>query len=199
FGPFFVIKYLIENRADVNTKDLGGLTPLHDACSYGRSDVVSILLKHGSYVNARDRWNYTPLHQAAINGKVLVCLVLLQNGADPNITTVDGKTPINVAHPKAKPVLTGEYKKEELFQAIRCGNHEQVMALMTPLNINCHTSDSNMVTPLHLAAEYNRTAILFFLLKNGADVNARDKVGLKALDIACSLGNTECVEMLMKE
>ena len=52
----------------------GGLIPLHNACSFGHTEVVSILLAHGSDPNARDNWNFTPLHEAAIKGKVDVCI-----------------------------------------------------------------------------------------------------------------------------
>ena len=52
----------------------GGLIPLHNACSFGHTEVVSILLKHGTDPNARDNWNFTPLHEAAIKGKVDVCI-----------------------------------------------------------------------------------------------------------------------------
>ena len=55
-----------------------------------------------------------------------------------------------------KPVLTGEYKKDELLEASRSGNEEKLMCLLTPLNVNCHASDGRKSTPLHLAAGYNR-------------------------------------------
>lgn len=32
-----VVEYLLENRADVNAKDKGGLIPLHNASSFGVS------------------------------------------------------------------------------------------------------------------------------------------------------------------
>lgn len=49
------------------------------------------------------------------------------------------------------------------------------MALLTPLNVNCHASDGRKSTPLHLAAGYNRTRIVQLLLQQGADVHAKDK------------------------
>ena len=53
---------------------IGGLIPLHNACSFGHVEVTLLLLRHGADVNSRDNWNYTPLHEAAIKGKVEVCL-----------------------------------------------------------------------------------------------------------------------------
>lgn len=53
---------------------LGGLIPLHNACSFGHAEVVRLLLRHGADPNSRDNWNYTPLHEAAVKGKVDVCV-----------------------------------------------------------------------------------------------------------------------------
>ena len=55
----------------------GGLVPLHNACSFGHTDVVTLLLKHGANPNTRDNWSYTPLHEAAIKGKAEVCIGLI--------------------------------------------------------------------------------------------------------------------------
>ena len=53
---------------------VGGLIPLHNACSFGHAEVVRHLLRHGADANARDNWNYTPLHEAAVKGKIDVCI-----------------------------------------------------------------------------------------------------------------------------
>ena len=71
--------------------------------------------------------------------------VLLQCGADPSISNSDGKTALDLAEPTAKLVLSGEYKKDELLEAARTGNEEMLMALITPLNVNCHADDGRKV------------------------------------------------------
>ena len=58
----------------IHTHVLGGLIPLHNACSFGHAEVVRLLLRHGADPNSRDNWNYTPLHEAAVKGKVDVCV-----------------------------------------------------------------------------------------------------------------------------
>lgn len=76
--------------------------------------------------------------------------VLLQNGADPNIRNTDGKTPLDLADPPARAVLTGDYRKDDLLEAARSGNEEKMMSLLTPLNVNCHASDGRKVSnPQH--------------------------------------------------
>lgn len=138
-------------------------------------DVVRVLLEAGANPNIKDNWNYTPLHEAASKGKVDVCIALLQHGADPNIRNSENKTPLDLADTSTRPVLTGEYRKDELLEAARSGNEETLLALLTPLNVNCHASDGRKSTPLHLASGYNRIRIVKILLQNGADVHAKDK------------------------
>lgn len=58
---------------------LGGLHPLHNACSFGHVDVVRLLLEAGAEPNTTDNWNYTPLHEAAQKGKIDVCIGMLYN------------------------------------------------------------------------------------------------------------------------
>uniref|UniRef100_A0A2K6M6H4 Poly [ADP-ribose] polymerase n=1 Tax=Rhinopithecus bieti TaxID=61621 RepID=A0A2K6M6H4_RHIBE len=193
FGRKDVVEHLLQMGANVHARDDGGLIPLHNACSFGHAEVVSLLLCQGADPNARDNWNYTPLHEAAIKGKIDVCIVLLQHGADPNIRNTDGKSALDLADPSAKAVLTGEYKKDELLEAAR-----KLMALLTPLNVNCHASDGRKSTPLHLAAGYNRVRIVQLLLQHGADVHAKDKGGLVPLHNACSYGHYEVTELLLK-
>uniref|UniRef100_A0A672NNB8 Poly [ADP-ribose] polymerase n=1 Tax=Sinocyclocheilus grahami TaxID=75366 RepID=A0A672NNB8_SINGR len=198
FGRKDVVEHLLQTGANVHARDDGGLIPLHNACSFGHAEVVSLLLCQGADSNARDNWNYTPLHEAAIKGKIDVCIVLLQHGADPNIRNTDGKSALDLADLSAKAVLTGEYKKDELLEAARSGNEEKLMALLTPLNVNCHASDGRKSTPLHLAAGYNRVRIVQLLLQHGADVHAKDKGGLVPLHNACSYGHYEVTELLLK-
>uniref|UniRef100_A0A2K6JPB7 Poly [ADP-ribose] polymerase n=1 Tax=Rhinopithecus bieti TaxID=61621 RepID=A0A2K6JPB7_RHIBE len=197
FGRKDVVEYLLQNGANVQARDDGGLIPLHNACSFGHAEVVNLLLRHGADPNARDNWNYTPLHEAAIKGKIDVCIVLLQHGAEPTIRNTDGRTALDLADPSAKAVLT-ECKLLILFLYSRSGNEEKMMALLTPLNVNCHASDGRKSTPLHLAAGYNRVKIVQLLLQHGADVHAKDKGDLVPLHNACSYGHYEVTELLVK-
>ncbi|KAF7997870.1 hypothetical protein HCN44_009268 [Aphidius gifuensis] len=198
YGRRDVVEFLLSTGASIQARDDGGLHPLHNACSFGHSDVVRLLLEAGANPNTRDNWNYTPLHEAAIKGKIDVCIALLQHGADPNIRNTEGKTALELADPATKPVLTGEYRKDELLEAARSGNEEKLLQLLNPLNVNCHASDGRRSTPLHLAAGYNRARVVQLLLQNGADVHAKDKGGLVPLHNACSYGHFEVTEALLK-
>jgi len=198
YGRREAVEILLNAGANVHARDDGGLIPLHNACSFGHAEVVSLLLRAGADPNARDNWSYTPLHEASIKGKNDVCVMLLQHGADPSLRNTEQKTALDVADPLTKPVLTGtDYKKDDLLEAARSGNEEKLLALLTPLNVNCHASDGRKSTPLHLAAGYNRTRIVQLLLTHGADVHAKDKGGLVPLHNACSYGHFEVTELLI--
>ncbi|XP_041714449.1 poly [ADP-ribose] polymerase tankyrase-2 isoform X2 [Coregonus clupeaformis] len=198
FGRRDVVDYLLQNGANVHARDEGGLVSLHNACSFGHAEVVNLLLHHGADANSRDNWNYTPLHEAAIKGKSDVCIVLLQHGAEPTIRNTDGRTALDLAEASTKAVLTGEYRKDDLLESARSGNEDKLMALLTPLNVNCHASDGRKSSPLHLAAGYNRVKTVKLLLQHGADVHAKDKGDLVPLHNACSYGHYEVTEILVK-
>uniref|UniRef100_A0A667WVU7 Poly [ADP-ribose] polymerase n=1 Tax=Myripristis murdjan TaxID=586833 RepID=A0A667WVU7_9TELE len=221
FGRKDVVDHLLQTGANVHARDDGGLIPLHNACSFGHSEVVSLLLCQGADSNARDNWNYTPLHEAAIKGKIDVCIVLLQHGADPNIRNTDGKSALDLAEPSAKAVLTGEYKKDELLEAARSGNEEKLMALLTPLNVNCHASDGRKILcesffAQHLLILYNRTSLLTLFFQklmtfaakrrqplrplettHGACVNAMDLWQFTPLHEAASKNRVEVCSLLL--
>ena len=68
FGHPQVIKHLIEFRADVDTIDAYGGTPLVAAALNGALDCVRVLTAAGADVNHTTNNLNTPLMKAAING-----------------------------------------------------------------------------------------------------------------------------------
>ncbi|XP_063699423.1 poly [ADP-ribose] polymerase tankyrase [Culicoides brevitarsis] len=198
YGRRDVVEFLLANGANYLSKDDGGLNPLHNASSFGHADVVRLLLSAGANPNTRDNWNYSPLHEAASKGKCDVCIALLQHGGDPTLRNSENKTPLDIADASVIPVLTGDYRKDELLEAARLGIEDKLLALLTPINANCHAADGRRSTPLHLASGYNRIRIVQILLQNGANVHAKDKGGLVPLHNAASYGHFEVTELLIK-
>ena len=56
YGRKDVVEHLLALGANINARDEGGLTCLHNAASFGHSEVVRLLLAKGADVNARDNW-----------------------------------------------------------------------------------------------------------------------------------------------
>ncbi|XP_048249327.1 poly [ADP-ribose] polymerase tankyrase-1-like isoform X1 [Haliotis rufescens] len=92
-----VAEFLLENGADVNAQDKGGLIPLHNASSYGHVEIAALLIKFNTCVNAQDRWGFTPLHEAAQKGRTQLCSLLLAHGADPTMKNQEGQSPLDLA------------------------------------------------------------------------------------------------------
>ena len=55
------VKVLLQHKADVETKDENGLTPLHIAAGYGNAKCVKTFLKKGAKVDIREKNGYTAL------------------------------------------------------------------------------------------------------------------------------------------
>ena len=111
------MEILLQNKADVNYKDVDGNTALISVIiedyikfpspftSHYRSvssegcivDMVSLLLKNGADVNAKSDDNTTALMVASDKGHTRVVSLLLQNGADVNPKDIWGDTALMAA------------------------------------------------------------------------------------------------------
>ncbi len=97
-----VAEFLLENGADVNAQDKGGLIPLHNASSYGHLDIAALLIRHSTVVNATDKWGFTPLHEAAQKGRTQLCALLVSSytgGSDEICNGREKKYPLLLPPP----------------------------------------------------------------------------------------------------
>jgi ankyrin repeat protein len=99
-GRVEVVKYLVENGADVNMKSTAyGCrgTALIYAASANRITVMSYLLKHGADINATTYNKETALFWATAKGYIKAVNLLLNNNADTKLKNKDGKTALDLA------------------------------------------------------------------------------------------------------
>lgn len=89
---------LLEEGADVNTVNPGGIPILVSAARYGYKELVKILLEGHADVNASDSKLRTALYWAAKFGHKEVVELLLQEGAHTEASAFYGRTPVSVAH-----------------------------------------------------------------------------------------------------
>jgi ankyrin repeat protein len=102
-----IAKLLIENKADIDTKNSDGNTPLHNACIYGYVSTVKLLIKNGADINAKNSHGKTPLHNACIDGFVSTVKLLIKNGADINVKDNRQQTPLDIAYRNRYPIKKG--------------------------------------------------------------------------------------------
>jgi ankyrin repeat protein len=62
FGSEAVVKLLLENGAEVYSRDKQGYTALHVAILDGKKHILELLLKDGADINSRDEQGDTALY-----------------------------------------------------------------------------------------------------------------------------------------
>ena len=77
-----LVKYLIQNGADVNIPDKTGRTPLIHASASGSLEIVKYLIEHGAEVNHTTDSKITALIWAIKFGRLTITKYLVQHGAD---------------------------------------------------------------------------------------------------------------------
>ncbi|WP_020531549.1 ankyrin repeat domain-containing protein [Flexithrix dorotheae] len=63
-SSYEIAKLLIENGANVNARQMQGVTPLHSAAHNGEAEIVKLLLENGAKVNAKLETGQTALAMA---------------------------------------------------------------------------------------------------------------------------------------
>ncbi len=84
-------KIVIDNGANIDTKDRNGHTALHYCVYYKNYELMQYLVYNGSNVNIQDNNGNTPLMLAVIQGAKNFSDFLIDNGADKNIKNFNGE------------------------------------------------------------------------------------------------------------
>jgi len=93
-----IIKYLVQNGADVNAQTNWGRTALQSAAIRGQLDLVQWMIEErNAEVNTRDLDGTTALLLAARENNFDIVKCLLQKGTDPITPTSDGRTLLHYA------------------------------------------------------------------------------------------------------
>ncbi|PWT83835.1 MAG: hypothetical protein C5B57_06135 [Blastocatellia bacterium] len=147
------VRLLLQQKVDVNSPDVDGMTPLHWAAHWNDPETVNLLLRRGANARAANRYGVTPLHEACTVSNAPMMEALLKAGADPNAGFGAGETP--------------------LMTAARTGSVEAVKVLLAfGANVNAREEWRGQTALMWAAAE-NHAAVVKLLIELHADVNAR--------------------------
>ncbi|XP_065650594.1 uncharacterized protein LOC101237623 isoform X2 [Hydra vulgaris] len=212
FGRLDIIKVLIEQGAQIDSKDCDSFTPLMSAVSEGHSDAAKYLLKCGASVAISEMNMKNVLHLAIENGHSSTLKVLLQNGSSSLINShdMDFKRPIHYAamsnfesvkiliQESADTEVTDNEEKTPLHIAAEYGKVDCLLILVknSTRNINC--TDEKGQSPLHLAAKNGWTDTSLVLIEMGAQISGRDDSNWSPLDYAARNGHSKIVIALIK-
>jgi hypothetical protein len=93
-GHTDLVRELINQGVDVNSKNSSGFTALIIASQAGYIETIKALLAAGADVNARNIEGETALYYAALHGRYEVVKELISAGADVNLKAYGGRTPL---------------------------------------------------------------------------------------------------------
>jgi len=177
------VTFLKTNKALALATNGAGVSVLEIAAGTGQADILNLLLKQGAsakYVNPRSGW--TPLHLSAIENQTNTAALLIRHGAKVDVYNQHGMTPLHYAAANGSidvvKLLLQKHAKTDL-PSLEITNGSPRLRRLRGLNF---AKGGN--TPLHLAAFMFQTNVIPLLIKNGANVNAKNSFGLTPLGLA---------------
>eukprot|EP00640_Fibrocapsa_japonica_P006605 CAMPEP_0113939220 /NCGR_PEP_ID=MMETSP1339-20121228/5569_1 /TAXON_ID=94617 /ORGANISM="Fibrocapsa japonica" /LENGTH=173 /DNA_ID=CAMNT_0000942657 /DNA_START=150 /DNA_END=668 /DNA_ORIENTATION=- /assembly_acc=CAM_ASM_000762 len=92
-----IVKFLLENECNVESRDNFGRTPLLLACQSDNREVVQYLIESDACMQAVDKSNESVLHYAVKSTSVEMVRLLIVRGADVNHKDENERTPLHLA------------------------------------------------------------------------------------------------------
>ena len=161
-----LVEVLIEAGADINTTSIQKMTALNYAINANKLDAIKLFIENGIDPDTViDKYETTLLMWAARNGHNDLVEALIEAGADINTTSIQKMTALNYA------INANNLDAIKLF--IENGIDPDMVI------------DKYETTLLMWAAKNGHNELVEVLIKAGADINKKDKIGESALITAC--------------
>ncbi|NWS49243.1 MYPT2 phosphatase, partial [Probosciger aterrimus] len=199
-----MVKFLVENGADVNQQDNEGWTPLHAVASCGYLNIAEFLISHGANVAAVNSEGEVPsdiAEEAAM--KDLLLEQVKKQGADLDLARKeeeqqmlqDARQWLNSGRIEdPKQPRTGA----TALHVAAAKGYSEVMRLLIQAGFNLNVQDNDGWTPLHAAAHWGVKEACSILAEALCDMDIRNKLGQTPFDVADE-GLVEHLEMLQKK
>lgn len=193
---FQMIKFLIENKYDLNVMDHFGKLPIDYAMNNNDSVMINLLVKNGAKIlNASSNF----LSAAKMNNELL-CKVLLRYGADVNVYDEYGTTALHFAvwHKNIKFVKFLLNNDALVNTTENCKNLEIDVKFddekINYFKNNNYTEEFKrrmLTSPLHIAITKGKKDICDTLIDFNANINSKDGHGRTTLHLAAAIKFTE--------
>ena len=172
-----IIRLLLDNGANWNSRDNHGNTALHFAASKGHLETARILLKRSVEVDSQNYQGSTPLLVASEHGTPDLVQLFLNYKADVHVCDAYGDTVLHRA------AIAGQLGTSRL--------------LLGRIGVNSRNKWGS--TPLHLASagyEKGNLGLVQLLLDRGADAQARNLSGKTASAVARGPRRDDIVKLI---
>ena len=199
-GNLNSVKKYLAKGLDINAKG-GSLksSALLSATLYDQVKMAEFLIQNGADVNAKGDDGGTALHAAAFLGQYEIAKLLIQNGADVDARNNEGETVINgtMADWETTKFIAGILQLKLDRESVETGR-SQIVELLRKNGATAEFSDPPDNNFWTMVGVGNLQAVKQHLAK-GLDINAKNKDGVTALQIATLLGQYEIAELLVQK
>ena len=199
-GNLNSVKKYLAKGLDINAKG-GSLksSALLSATLYDQVKMAEFLIQNGADVNAKGDDGGTALHAAAFLGQYEIAKLLIQNGADVDARNNEGETVINgtMADWETTKFIAGMLQLKLDRESVETGR-SQIVELLRKNGATAEFSDPPDNNFWTMVGVGNLQAVKQHLAK-GLDINAKNKDGVTALQIATLLGQYEIAELLVQK
>ncbi len=158
-----VFQYLIKAKANLDTQDTYGITPLMSAIVLKKNEYAFKLIDNGCDLNLHDIGKTSALHFAITGGNIEVAKYLIEKGAKINTPDVNGDTPLSAA--------------------VR-GGYLSLVEGLVKRNVNIDFQDKFGMSALLEAVQLGKKDSIKFLLKSGANAVLVNKKNKNIYDLA---------------
>jgi len=173
-----VVRFLLDNGADVFARDLEGRTPLHVAAANGHREIAAMLIP----ASISPRGPKKPDKPPPTPGEKKESKALFEFDAE-YLESLSFDKFLENAHCYVS--LTDDNGSTPLHLAASNG-HYDVADLLVGYGADVNAANKKGRTSLHAAAVAGDDAIVALLLLNGADAKVRDEKGNTPSDVATS-------------
>lgn len=208
---FAAATYILQNKANVNIKNVIGNTALHIAIINSDINMIQLLLSHNIDVNICNNNGNTPLHfMLILNRSINEITLLLKYGADPNIKDFrhgyaaieyailgDDLAAIKLLIKHNASVDNINNFGSPLHEAVKSGKMRLVSAIL-PRVQRVNSVDIHGNTALHVAASLGYNTIITKLLKAGAYINARNRNNINPIFLAANNRLMDTYKLLLE-
>lgn len=191
-----LVKYLIENGADINTEDNAGLTAFEEACVNNNLLKIEAFKKTGLFGASPEKiktsYGVMSIFQAITRNNIFALKEIVN--ADKNLVNsknlVLGESPLHfavLAHNmqivkylllnQANVNSKNDYRRTPLhYAAMECSI--DLCKLLIKAGANMYAVDLRGNTPMHEAARFGRKDIYNFLVESGASYETKNNRGI---------------------
>ena len=170
YGDSRCLELLLRAKADVDLKEMHGLTAMHGLSANGwDTKSLDLLLRYGANIEATNQYGETPLHSAVVQDNHLMVSGLLERGADINARATNGWTC--------------------LYLALHHDSHNSLRVLLDNTGLRYNIKFHHGLTLLHVAAVNADIESLYILMSKPLyelDTAEEDVHGWTAMRLAQS-------------